>query len=52
MVLLFLPPPATVRLVEWFRFDEFFYLYLGFAAGLGLYLAVHGVLAAAGGRRA
>jgi hypothetical protein len=44
--LLFLPQPATVRLVDWFRFDEFFYPYLGFAAGLGLYLAVHGFLAA------
>jgi hypothetical protein len=51
VVLLLLPPPATVRLVEWFRFDEFFYPYLGFAAGLGVYLAVHGSLAAAGGRR-
>jgi hypothetical protein len=52
MVLLFLPPPAAARLVEWFRFDEFFYPYLGFAAGLGLYLAVHGFLAVPGGRHA
>jgi hypothetical protein len=52
MVLLFLPQPVTVRLVEWFRFDQFFYLYLGFAAGLGLYLAVHGFVAVSAGRHA
>jgi hypothetical protein len=34
IVLLFLPQPATARLVEWFRFEDFFYLYLGFAAAL------------------
>jgi hypothetical protein len=51
IVLLFLPPPATIRFVEWLRFDEFFYWYLGFAAGLGLYLAVHGFLAASDTRR-
>jgi len=50
LVVLFLPQPATVRLVAWFRLDEFFYPYLGFAAALGLYLAVHGFLASAGGR--
>ena len=29
-VLLFLSQAATARLVEWFQFEEFFYLYLGF----------------------
>jgi hypothetical protein len=44
-ILLFLPQPATLRLLDWLRFDEFFYFYLGFAGALGLYLAVHGFLA-------
>jgi hypothetical protein len=48
VVLLFLPRAATIQLVEWFRFDEFLYLYLGFAAALGHYLAVHGFLGSAG----
>jgi len=48
-VLLFLSQAATARLVEWFQFEEFFYLYLGFAAVLGLYLIVHGFCA--GGTR-
>ena len=41
-VLLFLSQTATARLIEWFHFEEFFYLYVGFAAMLGLYLVVHG----------
>jgi hypothetical protein len=49
-VLLFLPQQATIRLVAWFRFDELFYLYLGFAVALGLYLTVHAFLAPSGGR--
>ena len=46
-ILLFLSRDATARLVDWFHFEEFFYLYLGFAAVLGLYLTVHGFSAAA-----
>ena len=41
-ILLCLSQDATARLVDWFHFEEFFYLYLGFAAVLGLYLAAHG----------
>jgi hypothetical protein len=41
-ILLFLSQKAALRLVEWFHFEENFYLYLGFAALVGLYLAVHG----------
>jgi len=41
-ILLFLPLSATAQLVEWFRFDEWFYWYLGFSAAFGLYLAIHG----------
>jgi hypothetical protein len=48
IVLLFLPAAATAQLVEWFRFDQYFYVYLGFSAVLGLYLAIHGFLAPAG----
>jgi hypothetical protein len=46
-ILLFLSQRATARLVDWFRFEEFFYLYVGFAAVLGLYITVHGFSAAA-----
>jgi hypothetical protein len=48
-VLLLLSQAATARLVEWFQFEKFCYLYLGFAAVLGLYLVVHGFCA--GGKR-
>ena len=41
-ILLCLSQDETARLVERFHFAEFFYLYLGFAAVLGLYLAAHG----------
>jgi len=46
-ILLFLSQHATARLVDWFRFEEFFYLYVGFAAALGFYITVHGFSAAA-----
>src|SRR5260221_3481704 len=42
MVLLFLRGPATAHQVEWFHFDEFFYLYLGFAAAVGI-STIHGL---------
>jgi hypothetical protein len=45
-------PLTTARLVEWFGFDSYSYLYLGFASALGLYLAAHGFLARAAGRPA
>jgi hypothetical protein len=51
VLLLFLSPPATAHLVEWFRFDRYFYLYLGFSLALGLYLTVHGFIASPAGRR-
>ena len=51
IVLLFLPYPTTARLVDWFRFEQLFYVYLGFSAALGLYLAVHGFIASAERRR-
>lgn len=51
-VLLFLPRATVVRLIEWFRFDRYFYAYLGFGAVLGLYLTIHGFLPSAGRRRA
>jgi hypothetical protein len=51
-IVLFLSRDATARLVDWFHFEEFFYLYLGFAAVLGLYLAVHGFSAGAARRNA
>ena len=35
---LFLSRDATARLVDWFRFEAFFHLYLKFAAIIGLYL--------------
>jgi hypothetical protein len=41
-ILLCLSQDETARLVERFHFAEFFYLDLGFAAVLGLYLAAHG----------
>ena len=41
-VLLCLSPEATARLVDWFRFEDLFYVYLGFATALGLYLTVLG----------
>jgi hypothetical protein len=44
-VLLFLPLPVMAQLVEWFRFDEWFYRYLGLSAVLGLYLTGHGFVA-------
>jgi hypothetical protein len=49
-ILLFLSQHATTRLADWFHFEDFFYLYLGFAAVLGLYLTVHGFSAAAARR--
>jgi hypothetical protein len=49
-ILLCLFQDATARLVDWFHFEEFFYLYLGFAAVLGLYLAVHGFATGTGNR--
>jgi hypothetical protein len=49
-ILLFLSQHATARLVDWFRFEEFFYLYVGFGAVLGLYITVHGFSAAAARR--
>ena len=49
-ILLFLSQHATARLVDWFRFEEFFYLYVGFAAALGFYITVHGFSAAAARR--
>jgi hypothetical protein len=52
IVLLLLSQPATVRFVAWFRFDELFYLYLGFAVALGVYLAILGFLASDAMRRA
>jgi hypothetical protein len=51
-ILLFLSQHATARLVDWFRFEKFFYLYVGFAAILGLYITVHGFSAAAATRAA
>jgi hypothetical protein len=47
-VLLFLSSEATIRLIEWFRFAEFFYLYLGIPLVLGLYLTIRGFMAKAG----
>ena len=47
-VLLFLPHAATIRLVEWLRVDQYFYVYLGFGSLLGLYLTIRGFLASAG----
>jgi len=41
---------ALSMLVDWFRFEKFFYLYVGFAAVLGLYITVHGFSAAAARR--
>ena len=41
-VLLCLSPEVTARLVDWFRFEDLFYVYLGFATALGLYLTVLG----------
>jgi hypothetical protein len=35
-ILMFLSPEATVRLIEWVRFDEFFYVYLTIPLILGL----------------
>jgi vacuolar-type H+-ATPase subunit I/STV1 len=52
VVLLLLSQPATVRLVAWFRFDELFYLYLGLAVALGVYLTILGFLASDAMRRA
>jgi len=41
-VLLYLSPEATAHLVDRFRFEDLFYVYLGFATALGLYLTVLG----------
>jgi hypothetical protein len=35
-----LSPEVTAHLVDWFRFEDLFYVYLGFATVLGLYLTV------------
>jgi hypothetical protein len=51
-VLLYLSPEATARLVDWFRFEDLFYVYLGLTTVLGLYLTVHGFIASAATRTA
>jgi hypothetical protein len=39
-VLLYLSPEATAHLVDRFRFEDLFYVYLGLTTVLGLYLTV------------
>jgi hypothetical protein len=34
-ILLYLSPESTARLVDWFRFEDFFYVYLGLTAVWG-----------------
>ena len=41
-VLLYLSPEATAHLVDRFRFEDLFYVYLGLTMALGLYLTVRG----------
>jgi len=41
-VLLYLSPEATAHLVDRFRFEDLFYVYLGLTMALGLYLTVLG----------
>jgi len=45
VLVLLLPQPMTAQLVDWFRFEQFFYVYLGVSAALGLYLTVHSFVA-------
>jgi hypothetical protein len=42
-----LSPEVTAHLVDWFGFEDLFYVYLGFATALGLYLTVRGFSAGA-----
>jgi hypothetical protein len=42
VLILFLSPDAMVSLVEMFRFEEFFYLYVAIPLFLGLYLTYAG----------
>lgn len=45
VILLLLTRVQTAALIGWIRIDEYFYLYLGIAAAIGLYLTIHGFVA-------
>ena len=48
VAILFLTPAATVRLLDWLRLDDWFYVYLSLPLVLGLYLTIRAFAARSG----
>jgi hypothetical protein len=45
VVLLLMSRTQITELIDWLGVDDYFYLYLGIAAAIGLYLTIHGFVA-------
>jgi vacuolar-type H+-ATPase subunit I/STV1 len=45
VVLLLMSRTQITKVIDWLGVDEYFYLYLGVAAAIGLYLTIHGFVA-------